>query len=318
MQEKVEKKCIFHAKHGFLYTMCYASTCISEVFRTFVVVMNTDFLNIKGRLFSLENPVVMAILNATPDSFVPSTRLADEDAVLRAAERALEDGAAILDIGGYSTRPGAPEVSPEEEWRRVKMASSAIQRTFPDAIMSVDTFRAGVARRAVEETGVAIINDISGGQLDPNMFETVADLQVPYILMHMRGTPATMQTLTDYDDLLSEMIDFFQSRLDTLSRMGVKDVILDPGFGFSKTVEQNYLLLSRMQELAVLQRPVLAGLSRKSMLYKVLGITQEESLNATTAVNMLALERGAKILRVHDTKAAMETVTIYNQLQQNG
>lgn len=289
-----------------------------KFFRTFVVVMNTDFLNINGRLFSLEKPVVMTILNATPDSFVPSTRLADEDAVLRAAERALQDGAAILDIGGYSTRPGAPEVSPEEEWRRVKMASSAIQRTFPEAIMSVDTFRAGVARRAVEETGVAIINDISGGQLDSKMFETVADLQVPYILMHMRGTPATMQTLTDYDDLLSEMIAFFQSRLDTLSRMGVQDVILDPGFGFSKTVEQNYLLLSRMQELAVLQRPVLAGLSRKSMLYKVLGITQEESLNATTAVNMLALERGAKILRVHDTKAAMEAVTIYNQLQQNG
>ena len=279
--------------------------------------MHTNFLNIKGRLFSLYKPVVMAILNATPDSFVPSTRLADEDAVLRAAERALKDGAAILDIGGYSTRPGAPEVSPEEEWRRVKMATSAIQRTFPNAIMSVDTFRADVARRAVEETGVAIINDISGGQLDGNMFETVAELQVPYILMHMRGTPATMQTLTDYDDLLSEMVAFFQSRLDTLVQMGVKDVILDPGFGFSKTVEQNYLLLAHMQELAVLQRPILAGLSRKSMLYKVLGITQEESLNATTAVNMLALERGAKILRVHDTKAAAEAIAIYNQLKQN-
>lgn len=290
----------------------------SKIFRTFVVVMNTDFLNIKGKLFSLERPVVMAILNATPDSFVPSTRLADEDAVLRAAERALKDGAAILDIGGYSTRPGAPEVSPEEEWRRVKMASAAIQRTFPDAIMSVDTFRADVAQRAVEETGVAIINDISGGQLDAKMFETIAKLQVPYILMHMRGTPATMQTLTHYDDLLSEMIAFFQNRLDTLFKEGIKDVILDPGFGFSKTTEQNYLLLSRLQELAILQRPVLAGVSRKSMLYKVLGITQEESLNATTAVNMLALERGAKILRVHDTKAAIEAITIYNQLRQNG
>ncbi len=279
--------------------------------------MNTDFLNINGRLLSIEKPIVMTILNATPDSFVPSTRLADEDAVLRAAERALQDGAAILDIGGYSTRPGAPEVSPEEEWRRVKMAASAIRRTFPKAIMSVDTFRADVARRAVEETGVTIINDISGGQLDKKMFETVADLQVPYILMHMRGTPATMQTLTDYDDLLSEMVAFFQSRLDTLAQMGVKDVVLDPGFGFSKTIEQNYLLLSRMQELAILQRPILVGLSRKSMLYKVLGITQEESLNATTAVNMLALERGAKILRVHDTKAAAETIAIYNQFKHN-
>ncbi len=280
--------------------------------------MNTDFLNINGRLFSLERPVVMAILNATPDSFVPSTRLTDENAILHAAERALQDGAAILDVGGYSTRPGAPEVSPEEEWRRIKMAASAIRRTFPDAIMSVDTFRADIARRAVEETGVTIVNDISGGQLDGRMFETVAALQVPYILMHMRGTPVTMQALTDYDDIMSEIVAFFRSRLDTLSQMGVKDVVIDPGFGFSKTVEQNYLLLSRMQELAVLQRPVLAGLSRKSMLYKILGITQEDSLNATTAVNILALERGAKILRVHDAKAAAEAITIYNQLQQNG
>lgn len=259
----------------------------------------------------------MAILNATPDSFVPSTRLADENAVLRAAERALTDGAAILDIGGYSTRPGAPVVSSEEEWRRVKMAASAIQREFPDAIMSVDTFRAEVARRAVEETGVAIINDISGGELDKDMFDTVASLQVPYILMHMRGTPATMQTLTDYDDLLSDMIAYFQVRLDRLSQLGVADVILDPGFGFSKTLDQNYLLLRRMHELSVLGRPVLAGLSRKSMLYKALGITQEESLNATTAVNMVALLGGAKILRVHDAKAAAETIAIYNQLQQN-
>lgn len=279
--------------------------------------MHTEFLNIKGHLFSLEKPVVMAILNATPDSFVPSTRLADEDAVLRAAERALADGAAILDIGGYSTRPGAPVVSPEEEWRRVKMAASAIQREFPDAIMSVDTFRADVARRAVEETGVAIINDISGGELDKDMFNTVASLQVPYILMHMRGTPATMQTLTDYDDLISDMVAYFQVRLDRLSKLGVADVILDPGFGFSKTLEQNYLLLRRMHELSVLGRPILAGLSRKSMLYKALGITQEESLNATTAVNMVALLGGAKILRVHDTKAAAETIAIYNQLQQN-
>ena len=208
-------------------------------------------------------------------------------------------------------------VSSEEEWRRVKMAASAIQREFPDAIMSVDTFRADVARRAVEETGVAIINDISGGELDKDMFNTVASLQVPYILMHMRGTPATMQTLTDYDDLLSDMIAYFQVRLDRLSKMGVADVILDPGFGFSKTLEQNYLLLNRMHELSVLDRPVLAGLSRKSMLYKALGITQEESLNATTAVNMVALLGGAKILRVHDTRAAAETIAIYNQLQQN-
>ncbi len=279
--------------------------------------MNTQFLNINGKLLSLEQPVVMAILNATPDSFVPSTRLADEDAVLHAAERALSEGATLLDIGGYSTRPGAPEVSMEEEWRRVKMATSAIRRVFPDAIMSVDTFRAEVARRAVTEMGVAIINDISGGTLDEKMFETVAQLNVPYILMHMRGTPATMQTLTDYDDLISDILHFFEVRVNTLSQMGVHDVILDPGFGFSKTLEQNYTLLARMQEFSALQCPILAGLSRKSMLYKALGITQEESLNATTAVNMLALERGAKILRVHDTKAAAETIAIFNQLQKN-
>lgn len=273
-------------------------------------------VSVSGRLLSLEKPVVMAILNATPDSFVASTRLSGEAEVVRAAERAIAEGATILDIGGYSTRPGAAEVSPEEEWARVDMATSAIRREFPDAILSVDTFRADVARRAVRENGVAIINDISGGQLDPEMFATVAELHVPYILMHMRGTPATMQSLTEYDDLMAELIAFFQSRVDTLARMGVQDVIVDPGFGFSKTVEQNYHLLAHLHDLTLLGCPILAGLSRKSMLYKALGCSAEEALNATTAANMLALMGGANILRVHDVKAAKEAVEIYCRTQQ--
>ena len=275
-------------------------------------------------LLGLEKPVVMAILNITPDSFVPSTRLlscqesvvsgqrsaaSDEERVLAQAERALAEGAAILDIGGYSTRPGAAEVSEEEEWRRVALALAAIRRRFPEAVVSVDTFRPEVARRAVDEYEADIINDISGGCEE--MYEAVAERHVPYVLMHMRGTPKTMQQMTDYEDIMSEMMAYFQSRIDCLHRMGVADVIVDPGFGFAKTVEQNYEVLRRMQEFEALGCPLLAGLSRKSMFYKPLGITPEEALNATTAANMLALERGANILRVHDVRAAVETVEVY-------
>ena len=273
-------------------------------------------------LLGLDKPVVMAILNITPDSFVPSTRLLetpsnsplkgenwDEERVLAQAERALAEGAAILDIGGYSTRPGAAEVSEAEEWRRVALALGAIRQRFPEAVVSVDTFRADVARRAVDEYEADIINDISGGCEE--MYEAVAERHVPYVLMHMRGTPKTMQQMTDYEDIMSEMMAYFQSRIDRLHRMGVADVIVDPGFGFAKTVEQNYEVLRRMQEFEALGCPLLAGLSRKSMFYKPLGITPEEALNATTAANMLALERGANILRVHDVRAAVETREVY-------
>ena len=272
-------------------------------------------LNIAGHLRSWERPVVMAILNATPDSFVPSTRLTDESMVLRAAERALADGAEILDIGGYSTRPGAPEVSEEEEWQRIRMAATAISRTYPEATLSVDTFRAEVARRAVQDAGVHIINDISGGALDPAMFDTVAALGVPYILMHMRGTPQTMQQHTDYSNLMADLLSYFAERIDTLQRKGVRDIIVDPGFGFAKTLEQNYELLARMHELQVLDKPLLAGLSRKSMLYRALGTDQEHALNATTAANMVALCEGAAILRVHDVRAAVEAVAIYTNVE---
>ena len=265
-------------------------------------------------LLGLDKPVVMAILNITPDSFVPSTRLlaaslSDEERVLAQAERALAEGAAILDIGGYSTRPGAAEVSEAEEWRRVALAIGAIRQRFPEAVVSVDTFRPEVARRAVDEYEADIINDISGGCEE--MYEAVAERHVPYVLMHMRGTPKTMQQMTDYEDIMSEMMAYFQSRIDCLHRMGVADVIVDPGFGFAKTVEQNYEVLRRMQEFEALGCPLLAGLSRKSMFYKPLGITPEEALNATTAANMLALERGANILRVHDVRAAVETREVY-------
>lgn len=271
-------------------------------------------LHIKNRLLEVDSPVVMGIINITPDSFAVSCRDMSESAVLRAAEQALSEGAGMLDLGGQSTRPGAEMVGLDEEWRRVHLAAAAIRREFPEAILSVDTFRAELAHRAVEEDGVDIINDISGGDLDPDMFDVVARARVPYICMHMRGTPDTMQQLTQYDDLMADIMDYFSRRVDRLHRMGVRDVILDPGFGFAKTVEQNYYLLRHLDMLTPLDLPILAGLSRKSMLYKVLGGQPADMLNATTAANMAALMGGAAILRVHDVRAAVEAVQIYNQL----
>lgn len=271
-------------------------------------------LHIKNRLLQVDSPVVMGIINITPDSFAVSCRDMSESAVLRAAEQALSEGAGMLDLGGQSTRPGAEMVGLDEEWRRVHLAAAAIRREFPEAILSVDTFRAELARRAVEEDGVDVINDISGGDLDPDMFDVVSRTRVPYICMHMRGTPDTMQQLTQYDDLMADIMDYFSRRVDRLHRLGVRDVILDPGFGFAKTVEQNYYLLRHLDMLAPLDLPILAGLSRKSMLYKVLGGQPADMLNATTAANMAALMGGAAILRVHDVRAAVEAVQIYNQL----
>lgn len=271
-------------------------------------------------LLGFEDPVVMAILNITPDSFVPSTRLLGsgkegkdlQELIVRRAGAALEDGAVILDVGGYSTRPGAAAVSEEEEWRRVEIAVSGIRKHFPQAVVSVDTFRPEVARRAVVEYEADIINDISGG--NEEMYETVARLKAAYILMHMRGTPETMQQMTDYGDIMAEMMAYFQQRVDTLHRMGVADVVVDPGFGFAKTVAQNYEVLGRMREFEALDCPLLAGLSHKSMLYKPLGILPEGALNATTAVNMVALQQGANILRVHDVREAVECIKIWQYI----
>lgn len=280
--------------------------------------MNFLSLNIRDRVHDLSSPQVMSIINVTPDSFAVSCRNMSEFEVLSAAEQAVAEGAAILDIGGQSSRPGAEIVSEEEEWRRVALALRAIRARDTQTLISVDTFRAEVARRAVFE-GADIINDISGGDLDPQMWEVVSRARVPYILMHMRGTPATMSSLTDYDDILSEICACFAQRVDALHKMGVRDIILDPGYGFAKTLEQNYHLL-RPESLRTIGDmfglPILVGVSRKSMLCRVLGCTPAEALNATTAAHMVALMGGANILRVHDTRQAVEAVKIYNQLKQ--
>ena len=269
-------------------------------------------INIKGTLMDFATPKVMAIINVTTDSFARYCTNITEAEILRWAAEALSEGADILDIGGCSTRPGSVPPSEEEEWRRVRLAVTAIRREWPEAVLSVDTWRASVARQAVEQ-GVDIVNDISGGQFDERMFETIADLRVPYILTHTRAKPDVMQQFTDYDDLMSEILGFLQERVDMLHRMGVKDVVLDPGFGFSKTTDQNYTLLRNLNCLGVLGLPILAGLSRKSMITKVLDISPDEALNGTTALHMLALQNGADILRVHDVKEAKQVITLYKQ-----
>ena len=273
-------------------------------------------LNIRGTLTSLETPLVMGILNITPDSFYADSRKQTEAAIEERIQTILSEGGQIIDIGGYSSRPDAVEVSPEEEMSRLAFALKILNVHYPDTPLSVDTFRADVARRCVEEYGVAIVNDISGGELDREMFDTVARLHVPYIMMHMRGTPQTMQQHTDYTDMMEEIMLYFAAKVRRLRLLGVNDIILDPGFGFSKTVEQNYALMSRLREFGEFGLPLLVGVSRKSMIYKFLGGTPADSLNGTTVLNTFALMNGADILRVHDVRAAVEAVKIVNQLKQ--
>jgi dihydropteroate synthase len=261
-------------------------------------------------VLDLRRPQVMGILNLTPDSFFAGNRIGAEDELLRRAEQMLGQGAAILDLGGYSSRPGAEDISVDEEKRRLLPAVAAIRRAFPEAFISADTFRASVAEEAVA-AGADILNDISGGQLDANLLPTVGRLQVPYILMHMRGTPQTMTQLTHYDDdLVLELVRYFRDKLTELRSHGVVDVVLDPGFGFAKTPKQGHELLRRLQELQVLGLPVLAGLSRKSIVYKPLGLSPDAALAGTIAVNTLALVNGARILRVHDVAEAVQTVQL--------
>lgn len=273
-------------------------------------------LNIRGTLTSLETPLVMGILNITPDSFYADSRKQTEAAIEERIQTILSEGGQIIDIGGYSSRPDAVEVSPEEEMSRLAFALKILNAHYPDTPLSVDTFRADVARRCVEEYGVAIVNDISGGELDHEMFDTVARLHVPYIMMHMRGTPQTMQQHTDYADMMEEIMLYFAGKVRRLRLLGVNDIILDPGFGFSKTVDQNYALMSRLREFGEFGLPLLVGVSRKSMIYKFLGGTPADSLNGTTVLNTFALMNGADILRVHDVRAAVEAVKIVNQLKQ--
>lgn len=276
--------------------------------------MKHQTLNIKGELISLEEPLVMGILNVTPDSFYEGSRKQTETDIRNRIEEILQEGGRIIDLGGYSSRPDAQDVSPEEEMERLCLALRILRDEYPKAMVSVDTFRADIACRCVEEYGAAIINDISGGELDAAMFPTIADLHIPYIIMHMRGTPKTMQQHCDYQNLTADILLYFSKKIEQLHLMGVNDVIIDPGFGFSKTLEQNYELMRHLADFSLFEKPLLVGISRKSMIYKLLGGTPTESLNGTTVLNTYALLNGANILRVHDVKAAVEAVRIFKQL----
>lgn len=277
--------------------------------------MSDKTLNIKGTLTSLATPLVMGILNITPDSFYADSRKQTEETIEERIRTILAEGGSLVDVGGYSSRPDAIEVSPEEEMRRLDIALRILRTHYPDVPVSVDTFRAGIARRCVEEHGVAIINDISGGDLDTGMFSTIADLKVPYIMMHMRGTPQTMTLHTDYKDLRGEILLYFARKIRQLRLLGVNDIILDPGFGFSKTLSQNYELMSHLREFSSFELPLLVGVSRKRMIYQLLGGTPADSLNGTTVLHTFALLEGADILRVHDVKAAVEAVRIVGKLK---
>ncbi len=267
--------------------------------------------NVAGRLLDLGRPVVMGILNITPDSFYQGSRFGtDLDVVVQKAGQMMEEGAVIIDVGGYSTRPDAAEVEEHEERDRVLPVIEVLRQEYPQVFISIDTFRAGVARQAIE-AGAGIVNDVSGGNLDAAMFETVADLGVPYVLMHMRGTPQTMNKLTQYDNLVADIVHELSLKLARLRSLGVADVIVDPGFGFAKTVAQNFDLLNNLTKLSILDAPLLVGLSRKSLIWRSLGVTAEEALNGTTVLNTLALHGGARILRVHDVEAAVQTVKLW-------
>ncbi len=291
--------------------------CVA-VFEFIRRVQNNGFysktLNINGRLLLIEKPLVMGILNVTPDSFYDGGKLQSEKALLDQVEKMITDGASMVDIGGHSTRPHADEVDEAEESKRVLSALKSLTAHFPQLIISVDTFRSAVARKAVE-AGASLINDVSGGSMDPAMFQMVAELKVPYVLMHMRGTPQTMSQLTTYDDLIHDISIYFQERLHTLTELGVADVIIDPGFGFAKTVEQNYELLSHLDYFKIHQRPVMAGLSRKSMIWRALNTDPEGSLNGTSVMNSVALLKGADILRVHDVKEAVQCIQLLSKIQ---
>ncbi len=256
----------------------------------------------------------MGIINATPDSFYSESRKTATDEILKTAETMISDGATFLDIGGYSSRPDAADVSEEEELNRVVAPIEAIKKRFPETIISIDTFRSGIARSAID-SGADIVNDISAGHLDQYMLDAVAEMNVPYIAMHMRGTPQTMKGLTDYEDLLLDVVKYFSSVINRCNQLGIKDVIIDPGYGFAKTAEQSFDLLNKLDHFHHLNRPVLVGVSRKSMIYRTLNLTAKESLNGTSVLNTVALLKGASILRVHDVKEACEAVKLINKLR---
>jgi dihydropteroate synthase len=271
--------------------------------------------NVKGKLMDFASPKVMGILNITPDSFYEGSRKQTEKEIAGRVVQILEEGADIIDIGGYSSRPSAAYVDEAEEMNRLKYGLEILFREAPGAIVSADTFRPDIARRCVEDYGVAIINDISAGTLDDRMFETVARLQVPYIAMHIKGSPQTMMEQTDYTDLMREILLYFADKVTRLHQLGVNDVWIDPGFGFSKTTAQNYMILDKLEEFHIFELPILVGFSRKTMIREVLATTPSESLNGTTALNMFALTKGAHVLRVHDVKEAVQAIRLYNTIK---
>lgn len=280
-------------------------------------ITTARYINVNGSLLDLSQPRVMGILNVTPDSFYAGSRTQTEVEIVRRVKQIVSEGAAIIDIGAYSSRSNADNVSAREEMERLRMGLKILFEIQPDAVVSVDTFRADVARMCVEEYGVAIINDIAAGEMDANMFHTVAALNVPYIMMHMQGTPQSMQQHPHYDNLLKEVFLYFARKVQQLRDLGVKDIILDPGFGFGKTMEHNYELLSHLEEFRIFELPLLVGVSRKSMIHRLLDITPQEALNGTTVLDTICLLKGADILRVHDVKEAVETVRIVQAMRNN-
>jgi dihydropteroate synthase len=276
------------------------------------IFYNKPTIEVKGLIIGGSDPLVMGIINITPDSFYSDSRKQTVTEVLEQANVMISEGADILDLGAYSTRPQAEDISEEEEWQRISSILPTLRSTFPKVVLSLDTFRSGIAKKAIDQ-GIDIINDISGGELDPNMFNVIASNQCPYIMMHMRGTPQTMQSMNTYDDLVNDVILHLSGKIKQLNDLNFHNIILDPGFGFAKNIDQNFELLSRLEELHQLPYPLLVGLSRKSMIYKTLGITAEESLNGTTALHAIALEKGAQLLRVHDVKEAKECIALWKK-----
>ncbi len=271
-------------------------------------------INCKGQLIDLSSPKVMGVLNVTPDSFYDGGKYKDETTLLKQVERMLNDGATFIDIGAYSSKPNAAEVSSSEELKRILPMVTLILKHFPDTLLSIDTFRSHIAEACVT-AGAALVNDISAGLLDANMLPTIAKLQVPYIMMHMRGTPQTMQSLTDYEDLVKDILFYFSKRITAARDLGIIDVIVDPGFGFAKTADQNFELLNALDLFKITKKPFLVGVSRKSMIYKTLNITPQEALNGTTVLHTIGLQKGASILRVHDVKEAVECIALLDRLK---
>ena len=270
-------------------------------------------INCKGQLIDLSTPKVMGILNLTPNSFFDGGKYTNEEEIVKQVQKMLSEGATFIDIGAYSSKPNAEYVSTEEEIERIVPIVDVLVQQFPDILISIDTFRSEVAEACVQK-GSALINDISAGKLDDTMLDVIAKYNVPYVMMHMRGTPQTMSTLTQYDDVVREVLMYFSERIAAARSLGINDLIIDPGFGFAKTLEQNYEVLQKMELFQQLNVPVLAGISRKSMIYKVLNCTAQESLNGTTALNAIALSKGASIVRVHDVKEAVECITLFNAM----